>query len=261
MPKFAANLSMLFTEYPVIERFDRAAAAGFSAVEFLFPYAEDVDAIRSALDRNGIEQILFNLPVGDFAAGERGMANNPAKVSEFKDGVQRAIEIAGKLGVGRINCLVGLSVPDVSAEVQWGTLKENLAYAATEMQAAGIMQVLEPLNPFDAPGYFIPTPSMGFRLVEEINHPNLLLEYDVYHAQRTEGNLVQTIRQKIQRIGHVQVADSPHRNEPGTGEINYPYVLAALDETGYDGWVSLEYKPSGPTESTLGWLRDWGYWS
>jgi hydroxypyruvate isomerase len=261
MPRFAANLSMLFTEYPVVERFDRAAAAGFKAVEFLFPYAEDVDGIRAALDRNGIEQILFNLPVGDFAAGDRGMANNPAKRAEFADGVSRAIEIATKLGVGRINCLVGKEVPGVSRDVQWGTLKENLAMAAERLQSAGIMQVLEPLNPYDAPGYFIPTPSLGFKLVEEIDHPNLFLEYDIYHAQRTEGNLTRTIQEKVARIGHVQIADSPARNEPGTGEINYPFVLAALDEAGYDGWVGLEYKPSGPTETTLGWLRDWGYWT
>ena len=260
MPRFAANLSMLFTEYPVVERFDRAAAAGFEAVEFLFPYAEDLDAIRVALDRNGLEQILFNLPVGDFAAGDRGMANNPAKRDEFRDGVNRAIEIATKLGVRRINCLVGRDVPDVPHDVQWGTLKENLAQAAERMQDAGVMQLLEPLNPYDAPGYFVPTPSLGFKLVEEINHPNLFLEYDVYHAQRTEGNLVATIREKLARIGHVQIADSPGRNQPGTGEINYAYVLEALDEAGYSGWVSLEYKPSGQTETSLGWLKVWGYW-
>jgi hydroxypyruvate isomerase len=174
--------------------------------------------------------------------------------------VNRAIEIAGKLGVRRVNCLVGKELPDVSRDVQWGTLKENLALAAERMQGAGIMQVLEPLNPYDAPGYFIPTPSLGFKVVEEIDHPNLFLEYDVYHAQRTEGNLVATIRGKIGRIGHVQVADSPARNEPGTGEINYPYVLKALDDAGYGGWVSLEYKPWGRTEDSLGWLREWGYW-
>ena len=261
MPRFAANLSILFTEYPVIERFERAAAIGFKGVEFLFPYSENLDGIKAALDRTGIEQILFNLPVGDFSAGDRGMANNPAKRAEFLDGVDRAIEIAGKLGVGRVNCLVGKSVPGLSFETQWETLKENLTLAAGKMQSAGIMQVLEPLNPYDALGYFIPTPSLGFKLVEEVNHPNHFLEYDVYHAQRTEGNLTATIKREIARIGHVQVADSPARNEPGSGEINYPFVFKALDEAGYDGWVGLEYKPSGPTESTFGWLRDWGYWA
>jgi hydroxypyruvate isomerase len=261
MPRFAANLSMMFTEYPVVERFDRAAAAGFKAVEFLFPYAEDLAAIKAALDRNGIEHILFNLPVGDFATGDRGMANNPARRAEFADGVARAIEIADKLGVGRVNCLVGKTLPDVSFDRQWGTLKENLVLAAEKMQAAGILQVLEPLNPNDAPGYFIPTPSLGFKLVEEIDHPNLFLEYDVYHAQRTEGSLTQTIKEKVSRIGHVQIADAPARNEPGTGEINYPFVLQALDDAGYDGWVGLEYKPSKQTEQTICWLREWGYWS
>lgn len=261
MPRFAANLSMLFTEYPVLERFDRAAAAGFEAVEYLFPYADDIGAIRAALDRNGLTQILFNLPAGDFAAGDRGMANDPSRVAEFREGVARALDIAGQLGVGRINCLVGRSVAGVSPDAQWETLKANLHFAAGEMAKAGIMQVLEPLNPYDAPGYFIPTPSLGFKLVEEIAHPNLFLEYDIYHAQRTEGNLVATLRERIAQIGHVQIADSPHRNEPGTGEINYPYVLSALDETGYDGWVSLEYKPSRQTEETLGWLKAWGYWT
>jgi hydroxypyruvate isomerase len=207
-----------------------------------------------------LTQILFNLPAGNFAAGDRGLANDPARVAEFREGVARAVEIAGTLGVGRINCLVGLTVPGAAFQSQWETLKENLAYAATEMANAGIMQVLEPLNPSDAPGYFIPTPSLGFKLVEEIGHPNLFLEYDVYHAQRTEGNLVATLRQRIGQIGHVQIADSPGRNEPGTGEINYPYVLQALDDLEYPGWVSLEYKPSRQTEETLGWLKEWGYW-
>jgi hydroxypyruvate isomerase len=261
MPRFAANLSMLFTDSPVIERFHRAAAAGFKAVEFLFPYGEDIDALRAVLDSTGLEQILFNLPVGDFAAGDRGMANNPAKRTEFLDGVERAIEIAGRLGVGRVNCLVGKTVPELSFETQWETLKENLAEAAGRMQRAGVMQVLEPLNPFDAPGYFIPTPSLGFKLVEEVGHPNLFLEYDVYHAQRTEGNLAATIAREVAKIGHVQIADSPARNEPGTGEIAYPFVFKALDEAGYAGWVGLEYKPSRRTEETLGWLREWGYWT
>jgi hydroxypyruvate isomerase len=260
MPRFAANITMLYNEYPVIERFERAAADGFKAVEFLFPYNEDIDGIRAALDRTGIEQILFNLPVGDFAAGDRGMANNPAKRGEFLDGVKLAAEIATKLGVPKVNCLVGKTVPGLSHDVQWGTLKENLVLAADIMQSAGVLQIFEPLNPFDAPGYFIPVNSLGFKLVEEIDHPNLRLEYDIYHAQRTEGNLAATIRKEIAKIGHVQIADSPNRNEPGTGEISYPFVFQALDEAGYDGWVGLEYRPSAGTEASFGWLREWGYW-
>lgn len=261
MPRFAANLTMLFTEYPVLERFDRAAAAGFRAVEFLFPYGEDIPAIRDALTRNGLEQILFNLPAGDWARGERGIANDPRRVAEFRAGVARALEIATTLGVSRLNCLAGLTLPDVPVEMQWATLRENLAYAAEQAQLAGVRQVVEPLNPFDTPGFLLSTPSRGFALLEEVGHPNLALEYDVYHAQRTEGNLVATIRSQIARIGHVQIADSPDRHQPGTGEINYPYVLQALDDAGYDGWVSLEYRPLGSTERSLGWLRDWGYWT
>jgi hydroxypyruvate isomerase len=252
---------MLFTEYPVLERFDRAAAAGFRAVEFLFPYDEDIAAIRDALTRNGLEQILFNLPPGDWARGERGIANDPRRVAEFRAGVARALEIATTLGVGRLNCLAGLTLPDVPLEIQWATLRENLSYAAEQAQIAGVRQVVEPLNPFDAPGFILSTPSRGFAVLEEVSHPNLSLEYDVYHAQRTEGNLVATIRSQIARIGHVQIADSPDRHQPGTGEINYPYVLQALDDAGYDGWVSLEYHPLGSTEHSLGWLRDWGYWT
>ncbi len=261
MPRFAANLSMLFTEYPFLERFDRAAAAGFQAVEFLFPYAEDASAIRDALSRNGLEQVLFNLPAGDFAAGERGIANDPSRVEEFRDGVARALEIADRLACPMLNCLIGLDVPGVPVEQQWATVETNLAYAAEQAQAAGVRQVVEPLNPFDAPGFLLVTPGQGFDLVERIGHPNLSVQYDLYHAQRTAGNLTATIRDRIANIGHVQIADSPGRNQPGTGEINFPFVLQALDDAGYAGWVSLEYKPLGSTEESLGWLREWGYWT
>ena len=261
MPKFAANLTMLFTEHPFIERFDRAAAAGFDAVEFLFPYAEDVPAIREALTRNGLTQVLFNLPAGDFAAGERGFANDPERIGEFRDGVSRALEIAAMLDCERLNCLVGLTLPDVPLDVQWATTAENLAYAAEQAGQTSIRQLIEPLNRVDTPGFLIGTTEEGLRLIDQSGQPNLMLQYDVYHAQRVEGNLTATLREQLARIGHVQVADSPARNQPGTGEINYPFVLNALDEMGYDGWVSLEYKPLGKTEDTLGWLRDWGYWA
>ncbi len=261
MPRFAANLSMLFTEAPFPERFDWAAAAGFRGVEFLFPYAEDVPGIKDALRRNDLEQVLFNLPAGDFAAGERGLANNPARVDEFRDGVARALEIATLLGCGKLNCLVGLTLPDVPLAEQWATVEANLAHAAEQAAAANVRQVVEPLNTFDAPGFLLTTPSQGFDLVERIGHPNLALQYDLYHAQRMEGNLVDTLQRRLDRIGHVQIADSPLRHQPGTGEINYPFALGALDEAGYDGWVSLEYKPLGSTEDSLGWLRDWSYWT
>lgn len=261
MPKFAANLTMLFTEYPMIERFDRAAAAGFDAVEFLFPYNEDVPAIRDALTRNGLKQILFNLPAGDFAAGDRGFANDPKRTNEFREGVARALEIADTLNCEQLNCLVGLTLADVPLDVQWATTAENMAYAAEQAGQAGIRQLIEPLNRVDTPNFLIGTTEEGLKLIDQAGQPNLMLQYDVYHAQRVEGNLTSTLGEHLGQIAHVQIADSPARNQPGTGEINYPFVLNALDEMGYDGWVSLEYKPLGKTEDTLSWLREWGYWA
>lgn len=256
MPRFAANLTMLFTEYPFLERFDRAAAAGFTAVEFLFPYNEDAGAIRAALNRNGLACVLFNLPVGDFAAGERGFANNPERRQEFRDGVARALEYQSAIGNPNINCLVGLRLDDVPLERQWESIVENLRYSASALEAAGVRQVIEPLNTFDTPGFLVPTTQAGLDLIERVGHPNVALQYDVYHAQRMEGNITATIREHVGRIGHIQIADSPARNEPGTGEINFPFVFAAIDEAGYDGWVSAEYRPSGRTEDSLGWLGE-----
>ncbi|CAA9575305.1 MAG: Hydroxypyruvate isomerase [uncultured Thermomicrobiales bacterium] len=259
MPRFAANLSMLFTEHPFLERFDRAGAAGFAGVEFLFPYAEDIPAVRDALRRNGLEQVLFNLPAGDFAAGERGFANDPARRGEFRVGVGRALEIADTLGCRRLNCLVGLALPGVPEADQWATAAENLAFAASEAEGAGVRVVVEPLNVYDAPGFLLPTTERALALLDAAAHPNLAVQYDVYHAQRGEGNLVATIRRHLDRVGHVQAADSPDRHEPGTGEINYPFVFRALDEAGYGGWVGLEYRPAAGTEASLGWLRDHGF--
>jgi hydroxypyruvate isomerase len=261
MPKFAANLSMLFTEHPFLERFARAKAAGFQAVEFLFPYEYESSAIAHELRRNELEQVLFNLPAGDFTAGDRGMANDPNRVEEFRAGVHQALGIAAELGCGRLNCLAGLRLAAVPEETQTATLIENLRYAADAAASAGVLQVVEPLNVFDAPGYFLPTPESGFAIVERAAHPNLMVQYDVYHAQRMSGNLAATIAARIYLIGHVQIADSPARNEPGTGEINYPFVLQALDDAGYDGWVSLEYRPRHTTEASLRWLTEMGYWA
>jgi hydroxypyruvate isomerase len=261
MPKFAANLSMLFTEYPFLERFARAKAAGFQAVEFLFPYEYDSRTIADELRRNELQQVLFNHPAGDFSAGDRGMANDPSRVEEFRAGVHKGLAIAAQLGCGRLNCLAGLRLGDVPEETQTATLIENLRYAADAAARAGVLQVVEPLNAFDAPGYFLPTPELGFAVVERAEHPNLRLQYDVYHAQRMSGNLAATIAARIDLIGHVQIADSPARHEPGTGEINYPFVLQALDDAGYDGWVSLEYRPRHTTEASLRWLTDMGFWA
>jgi hydroxypyruvate isomerase len=261
MPRFAANLSMLFTEYPFIERFDRAAAAGFTAVEFLFPYDENVPEIRKALQRNGLQQVLFNLPAGDFAKGDRGVANDPRREDEFKAGVAKALEIASMLDCPRLNCLCGIELQDVTWRDQKKMLYKNLAYAAEEAQKAGVVQLIEPLNQFDAPNFMVPTIPRAHEIIWRIEHPNLKLQFDFYHQQRMQGNLTSAFRKYLDDIGHVQIADSPARNQPGTGEINYPFVLKAIDESGYDGWVSLEYRPLGSTEESLSWLREWGYWS
>jgi hydroxypyruvate isomerase len=255
MPRFAANLTMLFTEYPLVERFDRAAAAGFEAVEFLFPYGEDVNGIRDALRRNGLQLVLFNLPAGNFSAGERGFANDPARTQEFRAGVAQALNIAAQLGNANLNCLIGLQKDDIPLDTQWGTVAENLAYAAEQAEAAGIRQLVEPLNTIDTPGFLLSTTQQALDLLQRVGHDNLRLQYDVYHAQRMEGNLTATIRTHLKQIGHIQIADSPARNEPGTGEINYPFVFQAIDDAGYTGWVSGEYRPSGKTEDSLAWLR------
>lgn len=257
MPRFAANLSMLFSEYPFFERFDRAAAAGFRAVEFLFPYEEDIPAVANALKRNGLEQVLFNLPAGDFAAGERGLAADPTRAGAFRDGVARALEIAVTLDCRRLNCLVGRANPDLGRNLQLATAAESLAYAAEQAQTAGVRILVEPLNPFDAPGFLASTTADALALIDRAGHPNLALQFDVYHCQRAEGNVTDRMREVIGRVGHVQIADSPDRHQPGTGEINFPFVLAALDATGYDGWVSLEYKPRGGTEASLTWLGEY----
>lgn len=260
MPRFAANLSLMFNEYPFVERFDRAALAGFQAVEFMFPYQEDIPAVRDAIQRNGLTNALFNMPPGDWAAGDRGTANDPRRRQEFRDGVEKALEIATLFGTEKLNCLAGLKLSDFTLDEQLATLKESLVYAADRAAEAGVKLVFEPINRFDNYGFILDRPAAGFEIAKELDHPNLRVQYDVYHAQRTEGNLVYTISREFNWIGHVQIADSPHRNEPGTGEINFPYVLAAIDEVGYDGWVGLEYRPSNGTESSLRWLREGGYW-
>ena len=259
MPRFAANISMLFTEYPFDERIGRAAQAGFRAVEILYPYAEDTGNIGKALAQHRVELALFNIPAGNVAGGERGFANDPRRVDEFRAGVGKATALASELGCTKLNCLAGFTLPDVNIHDQWETLRSNLSYAAEQAATRGITQLVEPLNTYDNPGFMICSPHRGFSLIEEIGHPNLLLQYDLYHAQRTEGNLATTIRDHIGQIGHVQIADNPGRHEPGTGEINYPFMFRALDEAGYAGWVSLEYSPSKQTEQSLSWIADWGY--
>lgn len=259
MPRFAANLTMLFTEYPFLERFERAARAGFAAVEYMFPYEEDTDGIVRALRECGLTQALFNLPAGNWAAGDRGIAVDPARRAEFRRGVAQAVALAPRFECRRINCLAGKRLDGVPEEEQWACLVDNVRYAAGALGARSITLLVEPINTYDVPGFYLSTSAQAVRLCEDAAAPNVQLQYDVYHMQRMEGDLVHTLRRLGERIGHVQVADAPDRREPGTGEINFPFVLRALDGMGYDGYVGLEYRPSGRTEESFGWIEAMGF--
>lgn len=259
MPRFAANVSMLFTEAPFLDRFGLARAAGFEAVEFLFPYEHDATDVAAALRDAGLTLSLFNFPAGDFSSGDRGLAGDPARVPVFRESAELAMAYAQVLRPEKMNCLAGKVIPGVARQVQLDTLVVNLREAASLAAERSVRLVMEPLNPYDAPGYLISTPDEGFAVVETANHPNLKLQYDIYHAQRTQGNMTTTLRTRMPLIGHIQIADSPDRHEPGSGEINFPYVFQAIDDACYDGWVSLEYRPSDDTASSLTWLQSMGF--
>ena len=255
MPKFAANLTMLFTEVPFLDRFERAANAGFEAVEFLFPYAYPVQEIRQRLDANGLQLVLHNLPAGDWDAGERGIACHPDRVSEFHTGVAKAIAYATALGVMQVNCLAGKAPPGVAEDVLRQTFVENLRFAAAELKKAGLRLLIEPINTFDIPSFYLNRTSQAVSILAEVGADNAFVQYDIYHAQRMEGELAATMQQYLPRIGHIQLADNPGRNEPGTGEISYPFLFAHLDRIGYDGWIGCEYKPTTTTEAGLNWRQ------
>jgi hydroxypyruvate isomerase len=255
MPKFAANLTMLFTEAPFLDRFERAARAGFTAVEFLFPYDFPVAEIRNRLVANRLQLVLHNLPAGDWAAGERGIACHPGREREFREGVERAIAYAHALDCPQLNCLVGKLPPGVGGEDAYDTLLANLRHAAARLGEAGIRLLVEPINPFDIPGFFLTRTDQAIGLMDEVGSANLLLQYDLYHAQRTEGELAGTLGRYLPRIGHIQLADNPGRHEPGTGEINFPFLFRHLDAIGWKGFIGCEYKPRTSTLEGLGWIR------
>ncbi|TLF48138.1 hydroxypyruvate isomerase [Halomonas urmiana] len=254
MAKFAANLSMLFTEVDFLDRFEAAAKAGFKGVEYLFPYDVEAAEIRKRLDDNGLTQVLFNLPAGDWGAGERGIACHPDRVEEFRSGVDRAIAYAKVLGNTQVNCLAGIKPEGVSDDQARQTLVENLRFAAEKLAAEGILLIAEPINTRDIPGFFLNRTAQALALFDEVGSNNLKLQYDIYHMQIMEGDLAPTIEANLARIAHVQLADNPGRHEPGTGEINYPFLFAHLDRLGYDGWIGCEYKPKAGTQEGLGWL-------
>jgi len=255
MPRFAANLTMLFNEVPFLDRFERAAKAGFKAVEFLFPYDFPAQEIKTRLDANGLELVLHNLPAGDWANGERGIACLPGREKEFRDGIGRAIEYATALGVPQLNCLAGKAPAGVASAELKHTLVENLRCAAQGLKVHGLKLLVEPINTYDIPGFFVNRTDQALAILDEVGADNAFVQYDIYHAQRTEGELAATMQKHLARIGHIQLADNPGRNEPGSGEINYEFLFKHIDRIGYTGWIGCEYKPAAQTELGLGWRQ------
>jgi hydroxypyruvate isomerase len=255
MPKFNANLTMLFNEVEFLDRFEKAANNGFSAVEYLFPYDWPVDQLVEALGTYGLKQVLHNLPAGDWAGGERGIACIPGREQEFQDGVGRAVEYAKALTCPRLNCLVGLTPENESDEAIQKTLINNLRFAADALEKEQIKLLVEPLNDKNFPGFYLVGSLQTIDLLDQIGHANIQLQYDIYHMQRMEGELINSITTLVDRVGHVQLADNPGRHEPGSGEINFENVFKAIDESGYSGWIGCEYIPAGDTEAGLGWLK------
>ncbi len=255
MPKFAANLSMLFTEHDFLDRFKAAADAGFKGVEYLFPYDFAANDVADALKANGLTQVLHNLPAGDWGAGERGIACHPDRVSEFREGVDKAIEYAKTLGCQQLNVLAGKVPAGVAEQQARETFVENVRFAADKLEAEGIRLLAEPINTRDIPGFFLHNTRQALEIFDEVGSSNVALQYDIYHMQIMEGDLAPTMEANLDRIAHIQLADNPGRHEPGTGEINYPFLFKFLDEHGYRGWIGCEYKPANGTEAGLDWVR------
>lgn len=256
MPRLAANLSFLFAELDFPQRFAAARAVGFAAVEFHFPYAWPVSDVVDAAGAAGVETVLFNLPAGDWAAGERGIACLPARKAEFQDGVGRAIDYARALGTRQLNCLAGIPTPGLEHESARATLVDNLRFAAACLARHGMTLLIEPLNTRDTPGFLVSRTAQALALIEAVGAENLKLQYDIYHAQVMEGDLARTLAANLPRIGHIQLADNPGRNEPGSGEINFPFLFDHLDRIGYAGWIGCEYRPTTTTATSLGWAAN-----
>ncbi|GAB4252752.1 MAG: hydroxypyruvate isomerase [Thermoleophilia bacterium] len=255
MPKFSANLSMLFGELPFLDRFAAAAEAGFTAVEYLFPYSYEKEELAARLREHGLSQVLHNLPAGDWDSGERGIACLPDRIEEFREGVERALEYSTALDCPRVNCLAGVVPPDLSVEKAEHTLVGNLQYAAQKLAEAGKSLLVEALNTRDVPGFLVNGTEQTVRILDRVGASNVYVQYDVYHMQRMEGDLTRTLEGNLSRIGHIQIADNPGRHEPGTGEINYDFLFGALDRMGYDGWIGCEYVPARSTAEGLDWLK------
>jgi hydroxypyruvate isomerase len=258
MIRLAANLTMLYNELDFLDRFAAAASSGFEGVEYLFPYAYPKEQIFERLQKYHLKQVLYNLPAGDWAKGERGIACIPTRIGEFQEGVEKAIEYAHVLGCTQVNCLAGIMPAGVDPESARKTLVSNLHFAASKLDAAGIKLLIEPINIFDIPGFSLSTTGQALEIIREVDSNNLYLQYDIYHMQRMEGELANTIKTNIKRIAHIQLADNPGRNEPGTGEINYRFLFSFIDSLGYDGWIGCEYKPKSNTMVGLDWRATHG---
>lgn len=253
--KFAANLTLLYPDVPFLERFERAARDGFKAVEFLFPYAWPAEVLKQLLETNGLTLVLHNLPPGNWEAGERGIACHPDRVGEFRSSVALAIRYAERLGVTQLNCLAGLKQAHVSETQAMDTLRENLRFAAEQFAQAGLVLNLEAINSrVDMPGFILDTGEKTIALIESLGLPNIRFQFDLYHMQIMGGDLCRRLRGWFGHIGHIQFADNPGRHQPGTGEINFPFVFQYLEKLGYDRWISAEYHPQGDTTGTLGWF-------
>jgi hydroxypyruvate isomerase len=253
VPKFAANLTMLFGELPFVDRFAAAKAASFSGVEYLFPYDFEKAELREQLQQHGLTQVLHNLPAGNWAAGERGIAILPDRVDEFRDGVARAIDYARALDCRQLNCLVGVAPAGADRGELNEVLVGNLRFAADALAKEGIRLLIEPINTLDIPGFFLTGTEQAVQIIADVRSSNLFVQYDIYHMQVMEGDIARSLQKHLTRIAHVQLADNPGRNEPGTGEINFSFLFRHLDAIGYRGWVGCEYKPRTTTVDGLGW--------
>lgn len=258
MPKFAANLSFLFQEIEFLARFEAAARCGFKGVEFLFPYDHPPDTIAGHLQRHGLTQALFNTPPGDWAAGERGLAAQPGREREFRDGVEKAVEYAKATGCRNLHAMAGLWPEGRDRSEGFSVYAENLRHAADRLADADLILVIEPINTRDIPGYFLNTTGEAAAVLDRVGRPNLKIQLDLYHVQIMEGDLATRMRALAGRYAHVQIAGNPGRHEPDVGEIHYPFLFDLFDELGYDGWIGCEYRPKGATTAGFGWAARYG---
>jgi hydroxypyruvate isomerase len=252
--RWSANLSLLFKEVPFLERFQSASAAGFGAVEFLWPAGVDLEALVDTKEAAGVDVALFNIDAGDIAKGERGFPNLPTHKRWWRERTELALDLAERLGAPRLNALAGNESSEFTKEQMRDCLLENLAWAIPKAQAAGVTLLLEPLNRFENPPYMLRSIDDTVSILTRLNSPQVKLQFDIYHTQRNEGNLVRLLQMHADRIGHIQIADSPERHQPGTGEINWRYVLGQLEACEYHGYVGLEYNPHPTTLDSLAWL-------